>query len=361
VLGPEKFGLINFAGAFVAYFGVLTDFGFNFSATREISINRENQKKVEEIFNSVMVVKLMFFLLSLLIFIPLLLLFPLFKKDFIVYVLSFGTVLGNMLFPIWFFQGLERMKYITVLNVISKALITIIIFIFVVETSHYKLLILLNSLGFLLVGISSLVIVRYRFNVRFIFPNQAEIKFQISESWQLFVSNVAINLYTISNTFILGLFTNNTVVGYFSAADKIRMAFQGIFSTVSQTVYPHVSFLFKKSLGEGLIFIKKLFYLAGGGSLITSIIIFIFSAEIVNFILGHEYSNSILVLRIISFLPFIIVLSNIAGIQTMLNLNMKKIFMRIIISASVINIILAFKHFASNVELFCTDSLFLKK
>ncbi len=341
VLGPEKFGLVNFANAFVAYFSVLIDFGFNFSATRDISINRNDPEKIESIFNAVMIVKLCLFVLSLVVFSIVVLTIPFFKNDGMIYIYSFGFVLGNLLFPIWFFQGLERMKYIAILNVTAKALVTTIIFLLITKESDFELLVILNSLGFLLVGICSLFIVKYKFKIKFYLPAVSEIKYQVKESWQLFLSNVAINLYTISNTFILGLFTNNTVVGYFSAADKIRMAFQGIFSTISQTVYPHVSYLFKQSLQTGFLFIKKLLYVVGSFSLIISITIFVFANQIVLIILGKMYFNSILVLRIISFLPFIIVLSNIFGIQTMLNLNMKKTFTTIIICASAINIILA--------------------
>ncbi|RJP62307.1 MAG: flippase [Ignavibacteriales bacterium] len=342
VLGPEKFGLVNFANAFVAYFSVLTDFGFNFSATRDISINRNDPEKVERIFNAVMVVKMCLFVLSLVIFSVVVVTIPFFKNDGMIYIYSFGFVLGNLLFPIWFFQGLEKMKYIALLNVTAKALVTLIIFLLITKESDFELLVILNSFGFLLVGICSLFIVKYKFKIKFYLPAFHEIKYQVNESWQLFLSNVAIDLYTISNTFILGLFTNNTIVGYFSAADKIRMAFQGIFSTISQTVYPHVSYLFKQSISEGMSFIKKLFYLVGSAGFVVSLFIFILAPAIVKLVLGEGYFNSVLVLRIIAFLPFIIVLSNITGIQTMLNLNMKKEFTGIIVTAGIINILSAF-------------------
>lgn len=49
VLGSEKFSLIAFAQAFIAYFIILTNYGFNLSVTREISINRDNKKRFQEL------------------------------------------------------------------------------------------------------------------------------------------------------------------------------------------------------------------------------------------------------------------------------------------------------------------------
>ena len=58
ILGPEKYGLIAFSQAFIQYFVIVTDYGFNLSATRDVSINRKDPVKVSEIFSSVMAVKL---------------------------------------------------------------------------------------------------------------------------------------------------------------------------------------------------------------------------------------------------------------------------------------------------------------
>ncbi len=342
VLGPERFGLISFASAFVGYFGIITDYGFNLSATREISINRKDSRKISEIYSTVVFIKSAIFIISFLLFVVIIFYIPKFQDDSIVYLVSFGSVLGSTLFPIWLFQGLERMKYITILNVISRFILTIFIFALITKESDFILYIGLVSISSVLVGIVSLFIVSISFKVKFILPGKNAIKYQLIEGWYIFISSVSISLYTISNTFILGLFTNNNVVGYFSAADKIRIAVQRLFGTVSQTVYPHISLLYKQSVSSGLEFARKLVYFTGSISFLFSLVLFLFAPQIIKIILGDKYLHSILVLRIIAFLPFIITLSNIVGIQTMLNLDMKKAFTQIIVLAGIINLILAF-------------------
>lgn len=341
-MGPEKFGLINFAGAFVGYFGILTDYGFNLSATREISIHRDDKKKIAQIFNSVIIIKSSLFLLSSVIITILIISIPLFRGDYLTYFLSFGVVLGNVLFPVWFFQGIEKMKYITLLNFTFKFITTILIFILIIKPADYHLLIFLNSLSFILTGVVSIIIIKFVFKMAFQFPLKSEIVYQLKEGWYIFLSTIAISLYTISNTFILGLFASNTVVGYFSAADKIRSAVQNVYSTISQTIYPHVSSLFNKSMGEGFAFIRKILKNFGVISFLFSLCLLVFAKQIILVVLGERYFNSIIVLQIISFLPFLIFLSNIFGIQVMLNINMKKEFTRVIVISSLINLIASF-------------------
>ncbi|MFA5200267.1 MAG: oligosaccharide flippase family protein, partial [Candidatus Omnitrophota bacterium] len=130
VLGMEKFGLIAFAQALVQYFLILTDYGFSLSATKTISLVGDNKQKINQVFSSVMTVKLIFTGLSFIIICALLYFVPKFKTDWPVYMLSFGSVVGGTLFPVWFFQGKEKMNYITIVNIISGLISLGFIFIF---------------------------------------------------------------------------------------------------------------------------------------------------------------------------------------------------------------------------------------
>ena len=342
VLGPSQYGLVAFAQAFIGYFQILTNYGFNLSATREISINRENPEKVSEIFSSVITIQILLAILSFMLMTLVIFSFAKFRGDWLLYFYTFGLVLGNVLFPVWFFQGIERMKYITLLNVLARFIFTIAIFVFIRKESDYIYVPLINSIGMVLSGTIGLWLIFNRLGVKFVMPGLTGIKYHLNEGWHIFISTIAISLYTISNTFILGLFASSEIVGYYSAAERIIKAVQGLSSPMSQSIYPYISRMVNQSKKSAILFIKKIIILIGSLTFIISLFVFIFANFIVKLLLGPQYYESVVILRIISFLPFIIALNNIFGTQTMLTFGYKKEFSRILILASAINIILSF-------------------
>jgi len=340
VLGPSNFGLIAFAQAFINYFVIFTDYGFNLSATREISIERENKDKVAEIFSSVMIIKGFFCLFSLIVLLLLLFFIPRFHNDWIIYIYAFGTVVGNAMFPVWFFQGIEKMKYTTFINVASKLFFTICVFIFIRNINDYTLVPLISSMGYLIAGIISMVVVFRNFGVKFKFSSVDTLKCQLKSSWYFFISNISISLVSGSNAFLLGLFVPNLFVGYYSAAEKLVKGSLCFVSPISGTLFPFISQLAKKSKKESLKLLKKIlrFNMALGG--VISLALFVFSPFIVNFVFGSEFTESVIVLRILSAIVFLLITNDIAGMQTMIPFGYEKAFSNIILMGSIVNILL---------------------
>ncbi|MBC7101492.1 MAG: flippase [Methanobacteriales archaeon] len=291
-LGVAKFGLVNFAIAFTTYFQILTDYGFALSAVKEISINREDITKVSTIFSSVMIIKGILTIISFVILITIVFSIQKFSTNSLLYLFAFGIIIGTTLSPTWFYQGMERMRYITILNVIANLIFLVTIFIFIKKPSDYIYMPLLYSIGPIITGIFSLWIIRTRFNVKFHIPPFEDIKETFKESTQFFLSRASVSIYTNGNSFFLGLFAGNTAVGYYSAAEKIYTAAQGLYGPLIQVIYPYMAktknkIFYRKILKYTLIF----------NTLFCGIIL-IMAPFIVKILFGSAYMPSALVLRL---------------------------------------------------------------
>ncbi len=176
VLGPDKFGLIAFAQAFVQYFMILTDYGFNISATKEIALCQNGKIKVPKVVAAVMTVKLALTFLSLAVLGAIVYFVPKFRNDWMIYVLSFGVVLGSTLFPAWFFQGTERMKYTAQLNIIGQLAYAFCILLFIRGPKDYLLVPLITSLTSLVTGLWGQYIILSRFDVPFQWPGYQDMR-----------------------------------------------------------------------------------------------------------------------------------------------------------------------------------------
>lgn len=294
VLGVEKFGLVAFAQAFIQFFVILTDYGFNLSATREISIHRENKQKVSEIFCSVILIKFALMILSFVVLSLIVFGFGKFRSDWKIYFLTFGMVIGQVLFPIWLFQGMERMKYIAFLNIAAKLLFTILIFVVVKKTSDYIYVPLINSCGFILAGVLGQWLAFKNFGIKLHLPTINYLWSHLKDSTQFFLSRASVSIYTSSNAFFLGLFTNNAVVGYYSAAEKLYMAFQGIYQPLTSTIYPYMAKYKNISL------YKKIFKSSLVLNSVSCILLFVFSKQLVALLFGNDFQDSVVILRIFS-------------------------------------------------------------
>ena len=307
VLGVEKFGLIMFAQATMYYFEIVVDFGLNLSATREVALNAKRTNKLNEIISAVFSIKFTLLVFSFLVLIAVVNLFDRFMNDSMLYYYSFLKVMALAFFPVWFFQGIEKMKYITLIDIISKSIFTILIFVFVQSESDYLLVPLISGLGYIIGSILALFYLFKRFKRSFIFCSFSFLKKTFHDSSMFFLSRVSVSLYTTSNAFILGLVTSNIMVGYYAVAEKLYMVIRQMYQPVVQVIYPYIS----KS--KNIRFFKKLYPIVILLNLVGIYVLWLFTPEIIQLVAKETFAESVKVFRILLIAACIVVPSILIG------------------------------------------------
>ena len=337
ILGTEKFGLIMFAQSLTTFFVVLVDFGFNLSGTREISLARKNKKQLSEIFSAIMIIKAILTITASLILYFIINLFTRFTIDAEIYYFSFGIVIGQALFPVWFFQGIEKMKLITLINISAKTIFTLLIFVFIRQESDYILVPVFNSLGFIIAGILGLSFC-FKY-INFELPPLKLVKRLLLESSSLFVSNLATNLYTASNVFILGIFAGNTIAGIYSSMEKLILAIKNIYTPLYQAIFPWLS---KQGKSKTIKTIKKIRPKIILGSLLITILILLFGKTMLSIIYNDKlingYSN---IFKILSFISIFSAINMLYISLYLPSIKKYKVRMNILISGGLLNFLLS--------------------
>jgi PST family polysaccharide transporter len=280
-LGMELYGLIAFSTAFVFYFQVITDYGFNLTATREIALHRNNQPKIIEIYNSVMIIKSFLLIACFIIMTIIVFSFKILRDNYEIYYLTYGIVIGNVLLPTWLFQGMEKMEYMTILNFISKVSFTTLIFVFVTKKEDYLLVPIFTSAGYIISGLLSFSIIKKSFKIEFSKQSIKILKTYIKDGWYVFLSQLKITFFSSSNILILGIFTGNVEVGYFSSAEKIIRTLSAFHTPVVNAMFPYISKNIRITPVKIINQIYKVAKLGAIAYIILLSILFIYSENII--------------------------------------------------------------------------------
>jgi len=342
VIGPDKFGAVAFAQAVVVYFNLITNLGTNLYAPREIAVNKEDHFKISNLVSNILFLKLVFLLVAILIYIVVIDIVPKFNEEKILFMFTGGFLITTALSPVWFFQGIEKMANIAIANLLSRALGVFLIFTVIRKTSDYIYVPLINVLAQMLGLFFMCYIMFNKEKIRIVIPNIPLMKKIIKESIPLFISMVSISVYTGINTVVLGFLTNYTIVGYYSAAQKITRAGLSIQGQLGVVFYPHISKMLSISKEKAIISIKKAFIITMLFAIPVTIFIFFNAHEIVRLIFGNKFLDSIVPMQILSFLFIIIGLSNVFGLEILLPFNKKKEFMKPILTAGIVSLVLNF-------------------
>lgn len=329
-LGPEYYGLVSFSQSFILYFTLIINYGFDLSATREVAKATGDAKKQGEIFNEIFQVKLLLFVASTLLFFIILFLSPKLNAHTSLHIVSYFSTVGAVLFPMWFFQGINQLKAATVFNFSAKLLMAVLVVISVHNTTDYLKYNGAVSAAQVVLGISSFMYIFWKYKIMLHWIVWERVIAILKQGLSLFLSMVVINFYTATNVVLLGFLANNTAAGYFAGTSKVI----GVIMTVmlmplSYILYPKIAHSMHQCKEQGIELLQKTIWISLGMGLAMSACVFIFSKWIILILFGKSFMPARTSLEIMSVLPLLIALSNAFGIQGMLNFKMDKDFLKI--------------------------------
>lgn len=303
VLGQELYGIVLSAQMLASYASIIIDFGSNGVCAKHVSMNRNDKNKVSEIVNSVFIVRLVLLLSSFFLYMAVVFLVPQYREFWILFALTYGLTLNDLLFPQYYFQGIEHMKTITMISIITKLLFIGLVFFVVRSPEDYLLVPVLYTMGFALGGIISIYIIYKRHKLKLFIPNYATIKFYIKDCSPLFANDLVCTVKDKLNYMFVGIFAGMSDVVIYDLGLKLHSLLTKPMQILTTVLLPR--FAVSRNVSQ----LKKVIVLSFSIAFILVIVTNIFLPEIVEFFIHKKID--LLPLRAFLIAPLLVSVSSV--------------------------------------------------
>lgn len=332
-IGVSKFGEIAFASAVIVFFQTFVDYGFNYTGIRDIARIKDNKEKVSQVLSSIIFSRIILMLIAFGILMVCLYFIPQFKENSKILFFTFLLIPGYIMYPEWFFQALEKMKFSAILSTVLKIFFTVILLFIVKKEEDYVYIPLINGVGYLVVGIGAFVLI-YKMGYRLRLVSVNDIISTTKNSTNMFISLILPNLYTNMSTIFLSNFWGKSATGIFDSGNKFIGISQQFTNVLSRTFYPYLA----RRIDKHSFYERMSLSISG----VISISLFLFAPLIVKFFYTDAYNDAVLVIRIMSISPIFIFMMNAYGTNYLVLKGKENILRNIIIICSVFGLVLSY-------------------
>ena len=297
-IGTERYGMVAFAQTIVSYFTIVINYGLDVYAVKEVAVNRDNKENLDDIVSTVISVKMILFILSFCVFLLGLVFVPFMAQHKFLMFCALGPWMLEIFFPIWFFQGIEKMKYVTIVNCMALFFYTITVFIFVRQESDYEFVALLQSVGQFLAGcVASYCLLNVE-KVKLHFPKMKMIRLVFKESFSFWLSRVSSVFNMNLAKTVSGLVLSMESVAAFDLAQKIVNAILIPTRMLNKAAYPHIARTQNRKFATKFLCLVSLIAVS------LSAMIYLMAPYIIEFFSGYRMQETIDILRILCIFSF---------------------------------------------------------
>lgn len=335
-LGSELYGLVITAQVIASYPKIIVNFGFRSITAKDIAIYRDNKLKIAEIISSILTIRIILWMISLFLFILTIEIIPTYNKHYYLFLFAFGITFNDLLFPQFYFQGIEKMKYITLINITINTISISLIFIFIKSTDKYYLVPLFKSVGLFVGGIISMYIVIIKHKIRLIFPKIDLLKKYIHDALPIFSTEIITSIKDKVSYILIASFVGMSEVVVYDLGAKITVLLIKPATILSRVLLPKIA----KERNIGLF--KKTALLIICFTTFTVVAINLFLPFIAQLFLNKEID--LLPLRVFLFAPILLSLSTFIATNNIIAFGYSKyiLYSIIITTISYITITLIF-------------------
>uniref|UniRef100_UPI0040484968 oligosaccharide flippase family protein n=1 Tax=Polaribacter sp. TaxID=1920175 RepID=UPI0040484968 len=332
VLGEKTYGLLTWLDSIIQYFLMFINFGFNIYAAKYIVEFRKDHDKINEVVSSIITIKALLFIISVFLVVGISML-----DDFSNYAVLFNLLIligiGEVLFPIWFFQGVENLKPATIIVFFSRLLMILGTLAFVQaehDAIYYVAMLVISST---LMGVYGIFHMHKFYKIKLIRVSASKLYYFIKESFPFFAGRFLSLVFNFGTIFLIGKFCNFEMVAGFDLALKVIMVGVIPFEMLQQAVFPTLvrtknkSFLIK--LTKGAFFL----------GLIVGLLVYLFANEIIFVFGGAQMLSYALVLQFLAIMTPFVALTYILGTCSLVAFGHFKEYNLSLISTSIIYLV----------------------
>jgi PST family polysaccharide transporter len=253
-LGSEKYGIFVWAYSIIQYLVIVVNFGFNTFAAKYVPENLNKKDNLNKIFTTIIGFKLLLYFISATLFIILSLNIEVFADNSILFLILLGIGFGEAIFPIWFFQGKEKLEIPTKIVFLFRLILVISTLLFISNEYHLIRYAYFLTGTNILIGMSGLMIALNKLNIRFVKVKLSYIVNIINEAFIFFIGAIFGKSFNFVAIFLIGLYFTMEEVASFDIAFKIIAAIQLPFETLSVALFPTIARTKNIKLNEKIIF-----------------------------------------------------------------------------------------------------------
>lgn len=318
ILGAEGYGIFSAAQNWIFYLQVIVEYGFGLWGARKVALIKDDDtEKISKIFSEILNARIILCILSFILMCTISAITNISIDRFICQIILYTMIIGSMLQLIWLFQGKENMKPITIINIISRIISVLLIFIFVKSKSDIYAYTFFYSITYIISALLTIKVAKKKYNIRYIHVGIGNVFTVLKEAWYVFLSSALIKVFSGIALSILTIVSSNYYIGVYSAIYKIPYILVMAFSPISQALYPSISKKYKSSFNEGVKFVEKITLPIVAFFTIISIVIILLKDTIIKIAFGSEYVlySSIMIFLLIQ--TIFAIYNNFLGVQTL--------------------------------------------